>query len=175
MLFFWHSISLALIAVGSLVLICGLLRTSYANDGGAKKWANAARQAYSKITHKPVAVAAGAANMTATATLSTAAEVTHNPPEAGLTDSQKIDRLWGIIGTMESNQNGVNRANDLRAAEDRTMLKALSADLQSEISAVRSELITGLQKQALEGLTLAAFGAVAIAVGDIIGAITTLV
>lgn len=53
-------------------------------------------------------------------------------------------------------------------------MKALSADLQSEIAAVRSELITGLQKQALEGLTLAAFGAVAIAVGDIIGAITSL-
>jgi hypothetical protein len=170
---FLHWATLVLVGVGSGFIIWGFIRVSYANDGSAKKLATAIDHQWARLTHRKATV---------TATFATSWAVAGEPIvqvgigtlDPALSEPQKIDHLWKMLQSLESNQIRINRDNFDARSKDRDANRAAHADLDARIKEVRSEFVTGLKQSAREGLRLAAVGAILVAVGDILGAALSL-
>ena len=174
-----HWAVLVLIAAGSGLIIFGFLKTSHANGGWAKHAADGiamrAATAWRRMRgRKRVTIQAPMAWATTQVTMSGRGSVVSGPIDESLSDSEKVDELWKRFHAHELNSNASIENLYQTGDKDRTEFRAAVGNLQTQVIDVRSELLVGLRKSALDGLAFAAWGAVAVALGDVLGALLPL-
>jgi hypothetical protein len=176
----WHFAAQALILVGAIVTVIGLIRSLAAGDGRLAKLLSAMRGLLSRRRRKAGKVVLDSnqgigASLGGLGTPTAEVYVLHNPPEPALTIEQRVERLEGVNIADALNHNADLQEVRAKLRSEQTKRGEDMAAIGDRVREAEVQIESRLRSIASDGVGLAAWGAALTFLGVVVDFFATVI